>query len=371
MIKITHLTSAHIRYDTRIFIKMCSSLAKNENYEVSLVVADGKGDEVKNDVNIFDVGAKSGGRISRMTTTVSKVFQKAKELKSDIYHLHDPELIPIGLKLKKMGKKVIFDIHENTDLQILEKDWIPFVLRKSLSYIFRQYEDYACKKFDLLIMPQEAMYQKYNKLAKTIVIGNFPNKIEKFDLSLKNYSKFNLLYSGGISKARGLFNMLNLIKELNQLDTSYKLILAGKMNENLLEKAKQHYGWNNTEYLGMLSKEDIYKVYAKNSVGLILFNNVGQYFMAYSLKLFEYMQNGMYVIMPNFGDWVDFNGTYEVGLNVDTTDAKKTAKEIHLLNTEGLRKVGKNNIQKVDKYFSWESQEIKLFKIYEEIINAK
>jgi len=41
--KITHLTSAHQRYDTRIFIKMCSSLAKNENYKVSLVVADGKG----------------------------------------------------------------------------------------------------------------------------------------------------------------------------------------------------------------------------------------------------------------------------------------------------------------------------------------
>jgi hypothetical protein len=52
--KITHLTSAHGRYDTKIFLKICSSLAKNENY----------------DVNIIDVGAKTGGRISRMTNTV-------------------------------------------------------------------------------------------------------------------------------------------------------------------------------------------------------------------------------------------------------------------------------------------------------------
>ena len=50
--KITHLTSAHPRYDTRIFIKMCSSLAKIKNYKVSLVVADGKGDEIKNGVEI-------------------------------------------------------------------------------------------------------------------------------------------------------------------------------------------------------------------------------------------------------------------------------------------------------------------------------
>jgi len=44
--KITHLTSAHPRYDTRIFIKMCSSLAKIKNYKVSLVVADSKGENL-------------------------------------------------------------------------------------------------------------------------------------------------------------------------------------------------------------------------------------------------------------------------------------------------------------------------------------
>lgn len=369
--KITHLTSAHPRYDTRIFIKMCSSLAKNENYQVSLVVADGKGDEVKNGVDINDVGAKTGGRISRMTITVKKVFKKAKELDSHIYHLHDPELIPVGLKLKKLGKKVIFDIHENTDLQIMEKEWLPFISRKSISYIFRKYEDYACKRFDLLIMPQEAMYLKYKKLAKTIVIGNFPNKIEKFDLSLKTSSKFDLLYSGGISKARGLFNMLKLIEELNKLDNRYKLTLAGKIDDRYLEQAKECTGWKYTDYLGLLSKDAIYKVYTKNSIGLILFNNVGQYFMAYALKLFEYMQNGMYVVMPDFGDWTTFNQSYGAGLNVDTTNAKKIALQIHELNNEKILQVGKSNIYKVDEYFSWESQEIKLFNIYKELLNAK
>jgi glycosyltransferase involved in cell wall biosynthesis len=369
-IKITHLSTAHNRYDIRIFIKLCSSLA-SEGHKVSLVVADNLGNEIKNGVSIIDVGAKNNSRFFRMTSSVKNVFKKAKELDSDIYHFHDPELIPIGLKLKNLGKKVIFDIHENTDLQILEKDWIPLIFRKLTAYIYRKYEDYACKKYDLLIVPQEAMYKKYNKLSKTIVISNFPKKNNKLNLELKELNKYSLLYAGAISESRGLFNMLNLIEELNLIDNKYRLTLAGVISLDLLEKSKLHKGWKHTEYLGFLTKEEIQEVYARNSIGLILFNNVGQYFMAYSLKLFEYMQNSMFVVMPNFGDWINFNNSFNVGINVNTTDSKMIAKQIHTLNKEQMTQIGEDNIQKVDKYFSWDSQEIKLFKTYNEVINVK
>lgn len=47
--KVAHLSSAHSRFDTRIFFKECTSLATH-GYDVSLILADGNGHEVRSNV---------------------------------------------------------------------------------------------------------------------------------------------------------------------------------------------------------------------------------------------------------------------------------------------------------------------------------
>ena len=74
IVKITHLSSAHPRYDTRIFLKEMRSLAQVISFQVSLVIADGKGDETIDEMSIYDVG-KPSGRLDRMTKTTKKVFK--------------------------------------------------------------------------------------------------------------------------------------------------------------------------------------------------------------------------------------------------------------------------------------------------------
>ena len=52
---ICHLTTAHPRNDVRIFEKECISLSQNTEYQVVLIVADGKGNELNKNVKIIDI----------------------------------------------------------------------------------------------------------------------------------------------------------------------------------------------------------------------------------------------------------------------------------------------------------------------------
>ena len=102
MFKVCHMTSAHGVEDIRIFHKECVSLAK-AGYDVYLVE---RGESYEKDgVHIVGVGEILKSRRKRMTEGAKKVYEAARAVDADIYHLHDPELLPYGLKLKKQGRR--------------------------------------------------------------------------------------------------------------------------------------------------------------------------------------------------------------------------------------------------------------------------
>ncbi|NLX02829.1 MAG: glycosyltransferase family 4 protein, partial [Syntrophomonadaceae bacterium] len=152
--KICHITTVHPRYDVRIFWKECLSVARAGN-EVFLIVNDNEDDEVINGVKILSIKSPFKNRMSRILSRGAKrrICKKAKNLKADIYHFHDPELLGLGVKLKKSGFCVIYDSHEDVPRQILAKEWIPSFLRGILSGLFELYENRCARKYDAIIVP--------------------------------------------------------------------------------------------------------------------------------------------------------------------------------------------------------------------------
>lgn len=366
--KITHLTSAHPRYDTRIFVKMCSSLATKKEYTLSLVVADGKGDESRSAVDIVDVGVRSGGRISRMTKTVRKVFERAVELDSDIYHLHDPELIPIGLKLKKMGKKVIFDAHEDLPKQILGKAYINKPLRVLLSKAFEIYEKQSCKKFDYIVTATPYIKDKFLLInSNSIDINNFPILDELSNSLSWSDKKDEVCYLGGMATIRGT---REIVKAIGMTKTT-RLNLAGKFSEKELEREVKSYPeWSQVNELGFLDRHGIYEVLSRSQAGLVTLHPIINYVDALPVKMFEYMAAGVPVISSDIELWRGIIEGNSCGVCVDPFDSKEIAEAIEYIvsHSKEAEEMGENGKKAVIKKYNWGIEEQKLFEVYRKLL---
>lgn len=363
MKKVCHLSSVHHRYDTRILLKECTSLYNN-GYEVHLVVADGKGFEDYNGILIHDVG-KPQGRLSRFFKTTKAVYEKGLELDADIYHFHDAELLSSGIKLKKKGKKVIYDSHEDLPRQLMSKHYINYFLRKPISVVIEWYEDYASRKFDFIITATPHIQNRFSKLNKaSLDVNNYPLLIELNTEATDWESKKNeICYIGSITQIRGLEQVIDAMEYLDNI----KLNLAGSFSpktfKNNLEGRK---GWEKTNFLGQINRDEVKRVLRESQVGIVTFLPFGNHTHSQPNKLFEYMAQGIPLVASNFDLWKAIVENADCGICIDPYDPNAIANAVQILLSDKAKakRMGENGRNAVLNTFNWESEEIKLIKLY-------
>ncbi len=362
------LTSVHSPKDVRIYQKQAKSL-KRAGYDVVLVNPSlTEIDEMG--IRFVSADIPAMGRIKRILTAPKLVYRVAKEVKADIYHFHDPELMGIGKKLSR-DALVIFDSHEDTPGQILGKDYIPKPLRKIISAVVGMREKRTAKKLSAVITATDTINGFFTEKGckKVVTVNNYPI-LDEFQKDVPFESRENAVcYVGGITRIRGIGEA---VKSLN--GANYRLLLAGAFDSAELEQTvKAMPEFEKTDFYGMVGRGEVADILARSKAGLVTLYPVPNYVNSLPIKMFEYMAMGVPVVYSNFDFWKTLAGNEQDGVcgiavdPYDPADIRKACEYI-ISHPEEAKQMGENGKRLVHEKYNWKVEEAKLLALYKELL---
>ena len=364
--KVCHMTSAHPPEDIRIFHKECSSLA-TAGYEVYLVER-GESYE-KNGVHVVGVGEMPSGRLKRMTTGAKMVYEKALELDCDIYHFHDPELLPYGLKLKRKGKKVVFDSHELYREQIKERHYLPKPLLRVISFFYTIYENHVLRRIDGIIFPCLVDGVFPLRARNTALLNNVPMLGELYDKYNADAEKKpgSICMVGSLTYERGITHFIKAVYRAGG-----EAFLGGKFSPESYEaEVKSMPEAACCHFLGFLNRGQVLSLLQSSQIGCAVLLDAGQYYHIENLptKAYECMSLGLPVILSKTPYSERVVKEYRFGVCVDPENLEEYARAIRsLLDDPALcAEMGENGRRAIRETFNWDVEFKNLLRLYDSL----
>lgn len=366
---IIHFSNVHAWNDVRVFHKQCQTLAA-AGYRTTLI-ARGEGEGGR--VEIRPLPRRSS-RCSRMTLGIFDCLRLALAAKADLYHFHDSELIPVGLLLKLLGKRVVYDVHEDVPRQILSKSWIPRPLRPAVSAVARAAEWLGACRFDGIVAATPSIASRF-PAGKTALVQNFPIIDELNTPGGPPYARrpMSLLYAGGIARDRGIVPLVQAVGRLTP-SLEAQLVLAGAFHPASLEQDVQSLApRNRVDFRGWCSRDELSNLMSRARVGVVTFLPAPNHVAAQPNKLFEYMSAGLPVVASHFPLWREIVDGVGCGLLVDPEDSDDIARALRWLleHPAEAEEMGRRGRQAVQTRYNWDTQSRVLLEFCKELLHEE
>lgn len=378
--KTLHIVLNSFINDSRV-IKECKSINEKLFININVYALHEQGLKTYEESNHFTIhrfALKTRGWSKKKSVQLIKyfecfysMFRKALVLKPDIIHAHDLHALPIGVAIaRKLNIPIIYDAHEyETQVNGLIQGSL---WQRGLSIL----ERYLIKKVNKVVTVSESIANEYVRLyniEKPILILNCPpyQLVKKNNLFCEEFNIPNehliFLYQGGLSSGRGLLQMLEAFKELNDQTKHLILMGYGELEATIKEYAHEN---TNIHYKAAVKPDDLLNWTSSADVGFSTIENTGlSDYYCLPNKLFEYLMAGLPVIVSNLYELKRTVRNYNLGWVLEEDN---TAEQIRAV-IKGIKKDDltsfQTSISNAIKEFNWEKQEEQLLKLYKELLN--
>lgn len=365
---VVHMTTVHHPFDTRIYHKECQSLQK-AGHHVTLIAPGIEEAARESEINLIPI-KKYRNRFLRMVLATGQVYRKARQLKADFYHIHDPELLPVARLLKRKNNVIIYDIHEDNVTSIMQKEYIPKPIRKLIASVFSIAERTLSRKLELCLA--EKYYKDLYPRGKCIL--NYPilnQNLLRDEIDHRSI-KDELIYTGNVTVERGAY----IHARLPSIDPQISVHCIGKCPRKLAEQmftiaAENKHRLTIRGVDQYVPREEIDASYISRGwlAGIALFPPSKHYIQKELTKFFEYMSAGIPIICSDFPVWKNFVHTYACGIAVNPDDEQAIKSAIDYLRNhpDEAKKMGKNGRKAVLDHLNWHIEEEKLIQWYDEL----
>ncbi len=367
--RICMVAPVHIAGDVRVFYKEARSLV-----------------EIGHEVTLFarDDGTDTGSiRLKPTRSWSSRIFRflslpllmaRVIATPAQVYHLHNPDTLPLVFVLRALGRTVVYDTHENFPKRLLARYWLPRLLRRPVSLTVSVLERLAARVANAMLVTQETQALS---MPQTRLIRNPPLVDEALIARAQAHAQpangpLRLIYIGDLESVRQPERMIDLAAALVARACPARLAIAGTPeSQDQVESWKLRPGWEFSEFLGLLSRQDAYSRVIEADLGLNWFPALVDLPDTNPNKIYEYMMLGTAVVASDFLVLRRVEQE-QAGIQVPAdAPAEEVADAIIALYADGGRErlaaLGRNGARFVRERFNWHLEREKLFSLYSDL----
>ncbi|PTM56719.1 glycosyltransferase family 4 protein [Desmospora activa] len=368
--KVVILSSVHHWNDSRIFHKQAVSLAR-AGWSVELhALAEFEERQVEGiQVKGLPVPTRKWERLKGGR----ELFRRALASGGDIFHIHDPELLPWAVWIRRRtGKPVIYDAHEDLPRQIMTKPWIPHLLRPPLSRLAHVAEKGMARRLSAVVTVTEPIADSFAPIKRVRLVKNYPLPIPIRERR-EHVGPPRILYVGGISYLRGYREMIAMMDHIPS-ELCAELHLIGPLQHIRLEDREEAQLQAKNIFLhGRIPFEQVQQWLLSGSVGLVCLHPVENYRESLPIKLFEYMATGLPVVATDFPLWREILQKSGAGVTVNPLDPVAMAREVTALlqDPDRCRRMGEQGQKAHRNVYNWGAEEKTLLRLYQELTQTR